>query len=146
MSDTHATSKLDDLIVTTVDSIRGYEQAADHADAGAHAATLRAMADERRGALEALQAESRRLGGAPKDFGSAAGTIHRRWEDIRHAFGGGDGAVAAEVARGEAYLKEEFDRVLADERMPADTLAVIQRAYDSVLRGAERADELKRAA
>ena len=139
MSTMHVTSKLDDLIVTTIDSIRGYEQAADHAQAGAHAGFFRTMAEERRAVVAALQAESQRLGGTPNDFGSLAGTVHRRWADLRHALGGGDKGIAESVRRGEDYLKEEFDRVLRDEAIPADTLAVVREAYASVLTGYEQA-------
>ena len=77
----HAVSKLDDLITTTIDSIKGYEQAADHADAAAWGETLRTMAQDRRAVVAMLQAESRRLGGTPNDFGSVAGDFHRRWEE-----------------------------------------------------------------
>ena len=85
MSTMHDVSKLDDLIITTIDSIKGYEHSADHADAHRYAGFFRAMAGERRGVVEALQAQSRALGGTPADYGSAAATIHRRWEDLRHA-------------------------------------------------------------
>lgn len=145
MSAMHEVSKLDDLIVTTIDSVRGYEQAADHADAASHAQFFRDMAADRRTVVAMLQAESRRLGGTPNEFGSAAGTIHRRWEDLRRALGGGDRTIAAEVARGEDYLKEEFDRVLTDDKMSAESLAVVREAYDSVMRGHARAAELKQA-
>lgn len=139
MSTNQATSKLDDLIVTTIDSIRGYEQAADHAAAGGHADFFRSMAEERRQVVSMLQAESRRLGGTPNDFGSLAGTVHRWWEDLRHALGGGDKAIAETVRRGEDYLKEEFDRVLRDDHLLPETQAVIREAYASVLRGYETA-------
>lgn len=135
----HAVSKLDDLITTTIDSIKGYEQAASHAEAARWGELLRSMAEDRRAVVAMLQAESRRLGGTPNDFGSVAGDFHRRWEDVRHAFGGGDAAIAKEVDRGEAYLQEEFDRVLKDEKMPAETLEVVRRAYASVLQGREQA-------
>jgi uncharacterized protein (TIGR02284 family) len=138
----HAVSKLDDLITTTIDSIRGYEQAAEHAEAARWADTLRTMVEDRRAVVAMLQAESRRLGGSPNEFGSIAGDFHRRWEDFRHAFGGGDAAIAKEVDRGEAYLQEEFDRVLKDEKMPADTLEIVQRAYASVLQGREQAQQM----
>ena len=139
---THAVSKLDDLIVTTIDSIKGYEQAADHAAAERWAETIRTMAADRRAVVAALQAESRRLGGTPSDFGSVAGEFHRRWEDVRHAFGGGDAAIAKEIDRGEAYLQEEFDRVLKDEKMPADALTVVRDAYASIVRGREQAQRM----
>ena len=135
----HETSKLDDLIVTTIDSVRGYEQAAEHAGAGSHAGFFRSMAEERRTIVAALQAEVTRLGGTPNDFGSLAGTVFRRWEDLRHALGGGEKAVAESVRRGEDYLKEEFDRVLRDDRMSPESAAVVRDAYDSVQRGYEQA-------
>jgi uncharacterized protein (TIGR02284 family) len=135
----HETSKLDDLIVTTIDSVRGYEQAAEHADAGSHAGFFRSMAEERRAVVAALQAEVTRLGGTPNDFGSLAGTVFRRLEDLRHALGGGEKAIAESVRRGEDYLKEEFDRVLRDERMSPESAAVVRDAYASVQRGYEQA-------
>ncbi|MES2444671.1 MAG: PA2169 family four-helix-bundle protein [Pseudomonadota bacterium] len=145
MSGTHDTSKLDDLIVTTIDSARGYENAAEHADAASYAGFFREMAGERRGVIADLQAASRALGGTPSEFGSAAATIHRRWEDLRTALGGGDAAIVKEVERGEDYLKEEYERVLADERMSAEALQAVQAAYQSVRRGHDSASRLKHA-
>lgn len=143
MSTMHDTSKLDDLIITTIDSIKGYEHSADHADAGRYAGFFRAMAGERRGVVEALQEQSRALGGTPADYGSTAATIHRRWEDLRHVLGGGDEALVKEVERGEDYLVEEYQRALADDRTSPATLAAMRSAFDSVLRGHDRAAKLK---
>ena len=143
MSQMHDVSKLDDLIVTLIDSARGYEHSAEHADAGGFRSFFKTMAAERREAIDALSARSRDLGGTPAEYGSTAATIHRRWEDLRLAFGGGDEALVKEVERGEDYLKQEFDRVLDDERMSEGSLAVIQHAYQSVLRGHDRAKQLK---
>lgn len=136
-------SKLDDLIVTTIDSVRGYEHSAEHADAGRFESFFREMAIERRGVVNALSAQSQALGGTPAEYGSTAATIHRRVEDLRLAFGGGDTALISEVERGEDYLKEEFDRALADEAISAPTREVIRQAYQSVLRGHDRAKQLK---
>lgn len=143
MSTMTDTSKLDDLIITTIDSIKGYENSADHADAHRYAGFFRAMAGERRGVVEALQAHSRALGGTPADYGSTAATLHRRWEDLRHALGGGDAALVKEVERGEDYFKEEYERAIEDTNISEATLAVMRRAYESVLRGHDRAAKLK---
>ncbi|MCW3848311.1 PA2169 family four-helix-bundle protein [Sphingomonas sp. LB-2] len=143
MSTMHDTGKLDDLIITTIDSIKGYEHSAEHADARRYAGFFRAMAGERRGVVELLQEQSRALGGTPADYGSTAATIHRRWEDLRHALGGGDAALVKEVERGEDYLKEEYERALNDGITSPETLAVIRRAYESVVRGHDRASHLK---
>ena len=142
MSSNHDISKLDDLIDTTIDSVRGYEQAAEHADAGRYATFFAEMASERLSVIEALSAESRRLGGTPAEYGSAAATIHRRWEDLRRVLGGGDKALLAEIERGEDYLKEEFRRVVDDSRMSPEPLAVVRQCYQSVLKGHDTARAL----
>ena len=145
MSDNHDVSKLDDLIVTLIDSVKGYEHSADKAEAARYKDFFTTMAADRRAAVTALQAASRAEGGSPADYGSTAATLHRRIEDLRLAFGGGDKAIVKEVERGEDYLKEEFDRVLADERMSPAALAAVRDAYASVRRGHDQASALKHA-
>ena len=86
---------------------------------------------------------SRGLGGTPAEYGSTAATLHRRWEDLRHALGGGDAALVKEVERGEDYLKEEFERALGDDSISAATRAVIAECFESVLHGHDRASALK---
>jgi uncharacterized protein (TIGR02284 family) len=143
MSDMHDTSKLDDLIVTLIDSIKGFENSAEAAEATRYREFFTEMARDRRGAVELLQAASRAEGGTPADYGSFAGTLHRRFEDLRNALGGGDEAIIKEVERGEDYLKQEFDRVLADERMSPAALAAVREAYVSVRKGHDTASALK---
>jgi uncharacterized protein (TIGR02284 family) len=145
MSSTHDTSKLDDLIVTLIDSVKGFEHSAEKAEAGRYRSFFADMARERREAVAMLQAASRAEGGTPAGYGSAAATLHRRVEDLRVALGGGDAAIVKEVERGEDYLKEEFDRVLADERMSPAALAAVREAYESVRRGHDKASALKHA-
>lgn len=143
MSDNTDISKLDDLIVTTIDSIKGYEHSAEHADAARYAGMFRALAAERRDVVATLQERSRVLGGTPNDFGSASATLHRRFEDLRRVLGGGDEAVVKEIERGEDYLKEEFERALRDEAISPETRAVIQGCFESVKRGHDAISQLK---
>jgi uncharacterized protein (TIGR02284 family) len=143
MSDMHDTSKLDDLIVTLIDSVKGFEHSAEKAEAANYRDFFAEMARDRRAAVATLQAASKAEGGTPADYGSAAATLHRRFEDLRAALGGGDAAIIKEVERGEDYLKEEFDRVLADERMSPAAMAAVRDAYESVRRGHDRASALK---
>ncbi|UZK67173.1 PA2169 family four-helix-bundle protein [Sphingomonas sp. M1-B02] len=143
MSDNHDVSKLDDLIVTTIDSIRGYEHSAEHAKTSRFAQFFTEMAAERRRVVEALSEKSRELGGTPADYGSTAATLHRRWEDLRRALGGGDEAILSEIERGEDYLKEEYDRVLADERMSPGVRGVVQTCYRSVIEGHDQSRKFR---
>ena len=74
MSETHDNSKLDDLIVTLIDSVKGFEHSAEKAEAARYKDFFAEMARERREAVTALQAASRAEGGTPADYGSAAAT------------------------------------------------------------------------
>ena len=143
MSDNHSVSKLDDLIITLIDSVKGYEHSAEKAEGARYKGFFLEMAQDRRGAVTLLQEASRADGGTPADYGSTAGTLHRRVEDLRVALGGGDKAIIREVERGEDYLKEEFERVLNDERMAPGAMAAVREAYESVRRGHDEASDLK---
>ena len=143
MSEMHDNAKLDDLIVTLIDSVKGFEHSAEKAEAARYRDFFLDMARERREAVTVLQAASRAEGGSPADYGSAAATLHRRIEDLRVALGGGDAAIVAEVERGEDYLKEEFERVLNDDRMSPAAMAAVREAYESVRRGHDEASDLK---
>lgn len=135
MSNTTDVSKLDDLIVTTIDSVKGYAHAAEQAEAARYADLFRTLAGERQDVVATLQAYSRTLGGTPNDFGSAAATLHRGFESLRHALGGGDTAIVKEIDRGETYLKEEYERALRDTAISPETRSVIERAFAVVQRG-----------
>jgi uncharacterized protein (TIGR02284 family) len=128
-------SKIDDLVTTLIDSVKGYDHSADKVESPAMKSLFHDLAAERRAAVEVLQAASRALGGKPNDFGSAAATLHRRVEDLRVALGGGDRAIVKEIERGEDYLKEEFERVRNDDAMSAETRSAVESAYRSVARG-----------
>src|SRR5512145_1239493 len=74
-----------------------------------------------------------RFGGeaVPKG-GSASGTLHRTFVDLKAAITGHNRqAVIAEVVRGESYAESVFDKALRAD-LPADVRQVIQRHHDSV--------------
>lgn len=135
MSTNHVLSKLDDLITTLIDSAKGYEHSADKVKSPRFDDLFRDLAAERRAAVALLQARSRALGGSPNTFGSVAGTVHRRIEDLHVALGGGDKAIVQAIDRGEDYLREEFDRVIKDDGIDAETLVIVRQAHESVIHG-----------
>ena len=143
MSTNTDVSKLDDLIHTVIDSVKGFENSAENAPDSPYASFFREMAADRREVVLKLQAQSRALGGSPTESGSAVAKLHRVWEDLRASLGGGDAAVIKEVERGEDYLKEEFERAMNDDNVTAETRGVIQGCYESVRRGHDRASQLK---
>lgn len=135
---------LNSLITTTIDSANGFERAAEDADAGQYAQLFRDFAGERRQVVIDLQATVRACGGEPNDDGSLLANVHRRWLDLRDALsGGGDKAVIEEVERGEDHLKSKYETALKETELSTTARDAIERAYQSVRAGHDRASALK---
>ena len=143
MANEHDVEVLNSLITTTIDSAKGFEHSAEHADAGRFKALFGEFAAERRQVVAALQATARALGGTPPDDGSLKADLHRRWIDLRDALGGDDKSVIEEVERGEDYLQGKYETALKDEELGAAAEIAIRDAFQSVRAGHDRASQLK---
>jgi uncharacterized protein (TIGR02284 family) len=138
------TTILNTLIATTIDSINGYEDAAQNIDSEQLRESFRQRANERQSAVENLRAEVRRLGGDPEDEGSFMGKTHQRFLDLKAAIAGRDEkAVINEVERGEDYLKEKFETALDSEHLSGESRTVVESAYQSVRSGHDQISQLK---
>lgn len=144
MNATAGTGVLETLTTTLIDSINGYRDAAQNAEGSQFQELFRKMADDRSRVAEDLRAEVRRLGGNPPDDGSFLGATHQRFLDLKAAITGRDDkAIINEVERGEDYLKEKFEAALNGSDLPAESRAVVERAYQSVREGHDRVRDLK---
>jgi uncharacterized protein (TIGR02284 family) len=139
----HDISVINSLITTTIDSANGFERSAENIDSPDIKRMFQEFAQERRQVIGRLQEHVRMHGGTPNDDGSLKADLHRRWEDLRNAIGGGDKAVIEEVERGEDYIKGKYDTALADDQLSPDCRAVVQEAYQSVRAGHDRASAMK---
>ena len=145
MADTHDITVLNTLIATTLDSVRGYRDAAEDSS-GANAELFRTMADERTQVVARLQEQVRMLGGDPEDESSTMGAIHRGFMNLKEAVLGSDErAVIEEVERGEDYLKNKYQAALNDDGLGAAARGAIEAAFGSVREGHDRASALKHA-
>ena len=141
----HDISVLNTLITTTIDSANGFERSAENVRGGQFEQMFTEFAQERREIVGQLQEHVRMHGGEPNDDGSLKADLHRRFEDLRNAFGGGDKSVIEEVERGEDYIKSKYQAALEDEKLSPDCRALIERAFQSVRAGHDRASQLKHA-
>ena len=139
----HDISVLNSLITTTIDSANGFERSAENVKGTQLEQMFRDFAQERRQMVSRLQEHVRIHGGTANDDGSLKADLHRRFEDLRAAIGGGDKAVIEEVERGEDYIKGKYEAALADQELSAECRAVVQEAYQSVRAGHDRASALK---
>ncbi len=144
MSTDSTISTLNSLIKTTLDSMKGFEDAAQDAENTQFATLFADFARERSQVATALQAEVSRLGGNPEDDSSFLAAAHRSFMNLKQAFTGKDDkAIIQEVERGEDYIKGKFEAALKDDDLDPSSRAVVEQAYQSVRAGHDRASALK---
>jgi uncharacterized protein (TIGR02284 family) len=144
MDNAHDVKVLNTLIKTTIDSARGFADAAEEDQHSQHSQFFSQMADERSRCVLQMQAQVAALGGEPEDSSSFAAAAHRGYMDLKQAvMGNSDEAIVEEVERGEDYIKAKYETALQDGELSPETRQVIQQAYQSVQRGHDRASAMK---
>lgn len=144
MANDRDVSVLNSLIKTTLDSVKGFKDAAEDVNAGTYQNLFSQFASERSRVASDLQAEVRRLGGNPEDDSSFLAAAHRAFMNLKEMISSRDDqAVIEEVERGEDYIKGKFAEALGDTELSPATRSVIQQAYTSVRAGHDRVSALK---
>jgi uncharacterized protein (TIGR02284 family) len=140
----HDISVINGLTTTTLDSMKGYEDAAKDAENTQFAALFADFARDRGTAVTALQTEARRLGGEPETGGSFLAAAHRTFLDLKQAFSSNnDKAIVNEIERGEDHIKAKFEDAMQDASLSPESLAVIRDAYTLVRVGHDKMSALK---
>lgn len=135
MADTKETIKaLNYLIGTCIDGENGYRDAAEEAKSSELKSHLARLGQQRTQFRGELEQEVIRLGGDPKESGSAGASLHRTWLNVRDAVTGkDDSAVIKESERGEKAALDNYDDVLGRD-LPADLKETVTRQRDAVQR------------
>jgi uncharacterized protein (TIGR02284 family) len=139
-------STLNDLIETSKDGENGFRTCAE----GVKSTQLKTVFEEAarrcaQGAAE-LAAKVRALSGDPERSGSATGSLHRGWINIKStATGMDEAAVLAECERGEDAAKRSYEAALKKD-LPMDVRTIVERQYDGVKQNHDRVRELRNAA
>lgn len=140
----HDIKVLNQLIMTTLDSVDGYSEAAKEADNPTFKNLFSQWASERRQVANELQEQVRVLGGKPEDDGSMLASAHRVFLNLRDSLTKGDKGVVEEVERGEDHLKAKYEDALDDDDLSQSIRPIVNRAYESVIHGHDQASDLKR--
>lgn len=142
----NAISVLNNLIETCKDGQNGFQTAAEGIQRSDIKSLFYQYSQQRAQFAGELQQEVRRLGGDPEQSGSVAATLHRGWINIKSAVTGADeNAVLAECERGEESAVSNYKDALADENLPTDVRAVVERQYAQVQEAHDRIRNLERA-
>ena len=143
MNDSHDIDVLNPLIETTLDSMKGFSEAAEDSD-GQYTQLFREMAGERSAVASQLQDCVTQLGGEPETHSSFTAAAHRGFMNLKESLMGSDErAIIEEVERGEDYIKGKFESALQDGDLSPEARQVIQEGYQSVRKGHDRVSAIK---
>jgi uncharacterized protein (TIGR02284 family) len=136
-------SVLEDLIETSKDGQKGYQEAAEHVKRADLKTYFNEQSLERGKFAEELRQELSRLGEPDKKpSGSVSAALHRAWIDTKVALGGGDKTILESVEAGEDSAKKSYEKALA-EPLPSDIARIVQRQAASVQLAHDRAKSLR---
>jgi uncharacterized protein (TIGR02284 family) len=113
--DKETISGLQELIEINIDSSKGFKAAADKIEDQRIASFFRDCSTERDEFARDLSRYVSLNAREPKDSGTAKGTVHRWWLDLRGTVQRGDEhAVLAEAERGEDAIKDRYEDVMKE--------------------------------
>jgi uncharacterized protein (TIGR02284 family) len=138
-------STLNRLIETVTDGEEGFKTAAEGLTDPQTKALFLQYSRGRGEMARELQAEVRKIGGAPDQGGSVSGTLHRGWINIKSAVTGrNDSSIIAEAERGEDVAKKVFEEAL-NEPLPPSTRALVQQLAARVREAHDRVRSIEKA-
>ena len=114
-------SKLDDVLIYSYDSIKGYKHAAQEVKSLSLKAFFNDQIADRSKFARELAELIKAYGSTPSEEGSLKGKLHRTWMDFKSAVtSGNDDAILNECIRGEEHASQDYDELLKME-LPNDT-------------------------
>ncbi|MGH9495329.1 MAG: ferritin-like domain-containing protein [Candidatus Sulfotelmatobacter sp.] len=139
-------SVLEDLIETSKDGQKGYQDAAEHVKRADLKTYFNEQTLVRAKFAEELRAELSRLGKPDKKpSGTVSGAMHRAWIDTKVALGGGDKTILESVETGEDRAKEAYQKALS-EPLPSDIATIIRRQSVSIQQTHDKVKSMRDAA
>ena len=122
---------LNDIIQKNEDAIKGYEKAAENAKGMGLKNYFRNKSQERRNFLMELKSAAPALKTRDDIEGSATGSMHRAWMDVKAFFSSdNDESMLEEAIRGDKAAVEEYNEILVDTHLPVEAASVIRKQRD----------------
>ncbi|WP_394369327.1 ferritin-like domain-containing protein [Luteirhabdus pelagi] len=125
--------KLNELLEKNYDAEKGYKKAAEVVENDKLKQFFNQQAQNRYDFGHELKSEIRNYGESPDKGGSATGSLHRTWMDIKSTFTSNDEeAILEEVKKGEKAAAEEYQEVINDTTLPPTTQQLLAKQKNSV--------------
>ena len=143
MDQNDAINVVENLIETSKDGQKGYQDAAEHAKRPDLKSYFNEQSAERGRFAQELEAELAKLGKPEKKVsGSVGGAMHRAWLDTKANLGGGDKTILESVEAGEDKAKYTYNKALGGE-LPASLTEIVRRQAASVQRAHDKVRMLR---
>lgn len=118
--------KLNDLLEKTYDAEKGFKKAAENVDNPSLQSYFKQKADERYHFGHDLKDEIISFGENVDKGGSATGSVHRVWMDIKALFSAEDEeSMLEEAIRGEKAAISEYKDIIDDKSVPESTKSLL---------------------
>lgn len=136
-------STLNDLIETCKDGEEGFRTCAEDISSAELKSYFTNRAHRCATAAAELQDIVEEYGGSPETSSSVAGTLHRRWVDIKSVITGKDDeSILNECERGEDVAKRSYENALAKD-LPIEVRSVVERQYQGVMQNHDQVKGLR---
>jgi uncharacterized protein (TIGR02284 family) len=142
MQNNDAVKVLNDLIQTSEDGHKGFNEAAEIAKDPKLQLLFREYAKECQTAAVELQAQVSSLGGKPEVGGSVAGAAHRGWTKVKSTVEDSNIAVLEEVERGQDHAKAAYSKAIKAD-LPTLAKALVQKQHDGAVRNHDHIRDLR---
>ncbi len=140
----HTVKVLNSLIETTLDSARGYKEAAESSEDTRFKTMFSDRSLKRMKLTGQLQEEVRTFGGDPEQHQSMLGKAHNTFVDLKAAVTGHDEkAIINEVERGEDFIKAKFQKARDDQELPDTVRQIVTSAFNDIQADHDEVSALK---
>ena len=137
-------SKLNELLEKTYDAEKGFKNAADNIDNSSLKNYFDRKAQERYEFGHQLKNEIRSFGEDVDKGGSATGTMHRAWMDVKALFSGdNEESMLEEAIRGEKAAIDEYNEILEESSLPSSTRTLLLEQKSQIESGLSKIKRLE---
>jgi uncharacterized protein (TIGR02284 family) len=138
---------LQELLEKNYDAEKGFRKALDNTKNNSLKNYLKHQAVKRNRFATELDFEIRNLNAKPKESGSATGSLHRAWIDLKSAIAGNDDeAILEECIRGDKASVKEYEEVLKEHKLHSKIEQVVTQQLNDIrktLNEVKRLEDLK---
>lgn len=126
-------NRVNDVIEICRDGADGYHRAAEKVDNPEIKTIFNRLSQQRKGFVEELVNESRKLGYEPSETGTVKGFFHRNWLDLKGSVSGHSIEAVVKTARtGEKEAIETYNEALDDKEIPTFLREKLREQHDLI--------------